>query len=204
MPRRDSSALIEAGLETSEVIVDVLSEGAIWADIPIIGTALKLCRAADEVRQAIFAAKLARFISSLNGTTDREKAAIRSKVEESAQEASKVGETLILVLEQVTDMDKPAMLARLLISYAENVISDVELRRLCQAINLSFPDDLRSFLGANVDDRRAPWMEAVFVAGLSRAAGGTTYDTDGEIYYDIAPLGIALRRAHANKSLLFV
>lgn len=204
MPRKDSSTPMEAGLETSEVIIDVLSDGAIWADVPVIGTALKLCRAADEVRQTIFAAKLARFISNLNEATDREKQVIRCKVRKSPQEASKVGETLILVLEQVTDMDKPAMLARLLISYADNVISDVELRRLCQAVNLSFVDDLRTFLEANVDDRSAPWMEAISIAGLSRPAGGTTYDTDGEIYYDMTPLGMALRRAHAHKSLLIV
>jgi len=202
MPKKDSSALTEAGLETSEVIVDVLSNGAIWADIPVIGTALKLCRAADEVRQALFAAKLARFISNLNEATDQEKAAIRLKVERSAHETSKIGETLILVLEQVTDMDKPAMLARLFVSYAEDVVSVIELRRLCQAINLAFADDLRTFLEANVDDRSAAWMESISVAGLSRPAGGTTYDTDGEIFYDLTPLGTALRRAHAHKSLL--
>jgi hypothetical protein len=201
MPRKDSSALIEAGLETSEVIVDVLSNGAIWADVPVIGTALKLCHAADEVRQALFAAKLARFIVNLNEATDREKAAIRARVKKSRQEASKVGETLILVLEQVTDMDKPAMLARLFISYADNVLSDVELRRSCQAVNLSFADDLRTFLEASVDDRSAPWMEAISPAGLSRPAGGTTYDTDGEIYYNPTSLGAALRRAHAHKPL---
>jgi len=204
MPRKDTSTSIEAGLETSEVIIDILSEGAMWADIPVIGTALKLCRAADEVRQTIFAAKLARFISNLNEATDRQKLAIRSRVEKSPQEAAKVGETLILVLEQVTDMDKPAMLACLLLSYAENVISHVELRRLCQAVNLSFVDDLRMFLEANDEDRSAPWMEAICAAGLSRPAGGTTYDTDGEIFYDMTVLGMALRRAHAHKSLLLI
>ncbi|MES2321043.1 MAG: hypothetical protein V4633_02145 [Pseudomonadota bacterium] len=201
MNRTDSLALREAGLETAEVIVDVLSDGAIWADVPVVGTAVKLCRAADSVKQSLFAAKLARFLRALNATSENEKAAIRARVEKSPEEAGKVGEVLILVLEQVTDMEKATMLARLLLSYADNVISAADLRRASQAVNIAFIDDLKEFLAASVPDRKATWMEALAAAGLSRLAVGTTYETDGEIYYDPSLLGEALRRAHAHKAL---
>lgn len=201
MNRTDNLALKEAGFETTEVIVDVLSDGAIWADVPVVGTAFKLCRAADSVKQSLFAAKLARFLRTLNTTSEHEKAAIRARVEKSPEEASKVGEVLLLVLEQVTDMDKATMLARLLLSYADNVISAPDLRRASQAVNIAFVDDLKEFLSASPPDRNAPCMEALAAAGLSRLAIGTTYDTDGEIYYDPSVLGEALRRAHAHKAL---
>jgi len=58
--------ILEAVLESSEVVADILMKGDFIAEIPIIGTAFKICKAADSVRDRAFKAKLSAFISGFD------------------------------------------------------------------------------------------------------------------------------------------
>ncbi len=195
--------VLEATLESGEVVLDALRIVDVLADIPFIGTAIKICRANDAIRQRIYTAKLAKFINDLSSVPQSDIEKIRLTINSSGDEARRVGETVLMILEQVTDMDKPVVLARLLLCYAEGVISSVELRRLYQAINSAFMDDIKEFLAAPaLDNRQAAWMENLVSAGLSKMAVGKTYDSDGEIYFDSSPLGERLRVAHCHRSLI--
>lgn len=201
--KTNDRSVLEATLESGEVVLDVFLNGEVLADIPFIGTAIKICRANDTMRQGIYAAKLARFINDLSSVPQSDIEKIRLTVNSSGEEARRVGETVLMILEQVTDMDKPIVLARLLLCYAEGVISSVELRRLYQAINSAFMDDIKEFLAVpTLGNRQAAWMENLVTAGLTKLAVGISYDTDGEIYFDPSPLGERLRAAHCHRPLI--
>lgn len=201
--KKNDRSVLEATLESGEVVLDVLLNGDALADIPFIGTAIKICRANDTLRQGIYSAKLAKFINDLNSAQQSDIEKLRLTINSSGEEARRVGETVLMILEQVTDMDKPVVLARLLLCYAEGVISSVELRRLYQAINSAFMDDIKEFLAQPaMDNRQAAWMENLVSAGLSKIAVGKTYDSDGEIYFDPSPLGDRLRVAHCHRPLI--
>lgn len=200
--KTNDRSILEATLESGEVVLDLLLNGDVLADIPFIGTAIKICHANDTLRQGIYAAKLARFINDLNSVPLSDIEKLRLAINSRSEEARRVGETVLMILEQVADMDKPVVLSRLLLCYAEGVISSVELRRLYQAVNSAFMDDIKEFLAPPaLDNRQAAWMENLVSAGLSKMSVMNTYNS-GEIYFDPSPLGERLRAAHCHMPLI--
>jgi hypothetical protein len=132
---------------------------------------------------------------------------IRKKVQTSPDEATKVGETLFLVLDRFIDLDKPELLAKVFLAYVDDVVSAAELQRLAQAIDLAFSEDLKQLisgreqvvLGSPIDGEGDNWKALLVTSGL------TTTTTRGigpvTITYAVTPLGQALWRAfqHVEK-----
>lgn len=198
MHKSKDRPVLEATLEGTEVIADVIMHGDVLAEIPIIGTAIKICRAGDSIRDQAFASKLVRFISGLHVVPEQMRQKIEDKVASSPKEARKVGETLFLVLERVTDLDKPLLLSQLFLAYLDTVISADELRRLAQAVDASFADDLQALLEAKSIPEKSeePWMQFLAYTGLTRVVAGQSWDDVGRLYYEVTPLGNKLRNAY--------
>jgi hypothetical protein len=189
---------LEAALTTGEVVADVVMREDVIADIPIIGTAFKLLKAADTIRDRLFAEKLSWFLVSLKDIPESFRDRIKAQAASSPEESKKVGTTLLLAVERVTDLDKPVLLAQVFLSYVDEVISSRELRRLCQSIDVAFADDLKELLERHkLPEKSAEeWLEALVPSGLARVVGGRTWDDVGEIYYEVTTLGNKLRTAH--------
>lgn len=194
---REERPILEATLEGAEVIADVLMKGEVIAEIPIIGTAFKLCKAADSVRDRAFIAKLAAFVSGLGSMPNTAKEQMRDRVNSSPEEAKRIGETLFLVLERVTDLDKPTLLSSLFLAYLKEIISADELRRMAQAIDASFFDDLQQFITAETlpEKSGAEWMQYLAAAGLTRPVANPTYADLGAGNYEPTPVGKKLHEA---------
>lgn len=188
----------EAALESGEVITDILMRGDILAEIPLIGTAIKICKAADSIRDRIFAAKLSKFILSLESITEEQKNKLREKMAAGAEEAQKVGETLLLILERVTDLNKPFLLSKIFLAYIDGVVSSDELRRLSQAVDAAFADDLEQLLAADKIPEKSeePWMQYLIASGLTRLVAGQSWSESGKLYCEITPLAQKLRSAY--------
>ena len=73
MSQQNDRSVLEAFLETSEVVADILTDDQVLSGIPIIGTAFKALKAVDSVRERAFAAKLLGFITEANLKTDEKK-----------------------------------------------------------------------------------------------------------------------------------
>lgn len=189
---------LEATLEGAEVIADVIMRGELLAEMPIIGTAIKICRAGDSIRDRAFAAKLFRFLSGFDAIPEQARKTIKDKMASSPEEAKKIGETLFLVLERVTDLDKPFLLSQLFLAYVDTVISADELRRLAQAVDASFADDLQALLEEKDIPKKSeePWMQFLAHTGLTRVIAGETWNDIGQLYYEVTPLGEKLRNAY--------
>lgn len=203
MSRKKDRPVLEAALETGEAVANVILDDDVLGEIPIIGTAIKVCKAADAVRDRIFAAKLIRFVQGLSAISEEQKQRFREKLASSPDEAHKVGETLLLVLEKVTDLDKPLLLSQIFVAYMDGIISGRELRRLCQAIDTAFADDLHRLLTAEKLPEKSgePGMQYLVASGLTRLVAGGTYDELGKLFYEITPLANKLRNAffHGRK-----
>lgn len=196
-PSKDRTVL-EAVLESSEVVADTFMKGDFIAEIPIIGTAFKICKAADTMRERAFAAKLAAFISGVESVDDSKKEKMRDRVKSSRDEANRIGETLFFVLERVTDLDKPAILSKLFLAYIDNVISGPDLRRMAQAIDAAFCDDLQRFIEVKdlPNKSESGWMQHLVSSGLTCAVAGKTFDEAGLLYYEATMLGKKFRTAY--------
>jgi len=198
-------SVAEAALESGELITDVLMHGEVLAEIPFIGTAIRLCKAADSVRDRAFANKLMRFVEHLSDISDKQKKQLKEKMLSGTEEAKKVGEALFFVLERLTDLDKPALLSKIFIAYIDGAVTAEELRRLSHAIDIAYSEDLMNLIAEEAAPSRAgvpennSWMQYLVPSGLTRLRGPKTLDEiREEIYCEITPLGHALRKACPN------
>jgi hypothetical protein len=200
MPESKDRPILEATLESSEVVIDMLMRGDVLADVPVIGTAIKMCRAADSIREKAFAAKLVRFVSALGDVSEKRRQKIKIKLSASPEEARKIGEMLFLILERITDLSKPFLLAQLFLGYIDGVITSAELRRMSQAVDASFSDDLKLFLEAESLPAKSEeaWMQFLVPAGLTQVVGGSTFGDVGGIYYKVSALGDKLRSVYCH------
>lgn len=188
----------EAALESGEVVADILMRGDILAEIPFIGTAIKICQAADSIRDRSFATKLLAFIRNLDGITEEQKNKLKEKMSAGTEETQKVGETLFFVLERITDLGKPFLLSKIFLAYIDGVVSSEELRRLSQAIDTAFTDDLKQLLAADKIPEKSEelWMQYLIASGLTRLIAGQSWSESGKLYCEITPLAQKLRSAY--------
>jgi len=164
--------LIEAGLEAIEAIVDTFSEQDVWTELPVVSTVFKSLRASNTIREKIFANKIFIFFEELNRASDSKRKQLKDKILNSPQEAKEVGRILLMVLDKVTDLDKPKLLAKLFIAFLDEVISKEDMRRLIYAVEIAFIDDLHGLIrngaGQNIDLH----LQFLVSSGLSHMAGG--------------------------------
>ncbi|MRD46616.1 hypothetical protein GHT07_04965 [Caenimonas koreensis DSM 17982] len=197
-PSKDRPVL-DATASTAEVLADVAMSGDLIASIPVVGTAIKALRARDSFRDALFAAKLIAFIQALEEVPlhQRDEMKRRFETDETAKAA---GTTLLLVLERLTDLDKPALLGFLLARFAASDIDAATLRRLASAVDLAFADDLRDFLTHPLwtthfpTQPEAEYLSRLVAAGLTQLSVGVTWESDGNIVHSPTKLGQVLHR----------
>ena len=201
MSKSKDRPLLEATLTNIEVAIDAVTSNEAVASIPVIGTAFKICKGINDIRSRAFAAKLERFVSARDLAKPAAKVAILKKVQASPDEARKVGETLFLVLDRFIDLDKPESLAKVFIAFVDNQVSEEDLQRLAQAIDLAYCGDLRSLLkadeyainGGSLDATNLPWMRTLIPSGLTinNSGGVGVVRTKNEV----TPLGQLLWKA---------
>jgi hypothetical protein len=172
MTAKKDRPFLEALLTNVEAAVDLATDNEAVKAVPVIGTAFKLLKGLDEVRSKALAAKLRSFLTAPELQSERIRAKLRSGIASSAEEAEKIGEGLFLVLERMLDLDKPRLLARVFVAFLDGDITAEDLRRLSQALDLAFVDDLnllRSW-GSHVNSRRTDvkdWLSRLVVAGIT-------------------------------------
>lgn len=189
---------LEATFQNAEAFVDLVMDNDAVKAVPVVGTAFKICKGLDDLRSKSLAAKLARFLTDPALQAEKIKEKLRDSLATSVEECQKIGEVLFLVLERMTDLDKPSVLAKVFASYLDGIISSAELRRLAHAIDSAFMDDLNKLIDSENPIKTSSdvdWKQALAGSGLTRVVIGTTFDELGTMSYQITELGILLNRA---------
>jgi len=179
--------LIEAVFENVEAVIDAAIQDDVIKNIPVVGTVAKLLKAAGNLRDKIFEAKLARFLQPLNETTPEAREKIRQKAAASPDEAREVGEAVLLVVEKITALDKAQILAYVFIAYTQGHIGPTDFLRLCDAIDQSFVYDLKEFLGKRKTghDTNAAYMKHLSRTGITFADPRKIFRTPEDHYYAV-------------------
>lgn len=124
----------EAIIGLAEVALDKnLAEGVL-KDVPIVGTLFKLAQAGQSVSEELFLRKLERFILDLDAISDSERKQLLEKYPDSSEEQKVLGENLLLALERLDDVQKPAILARFFAAYIKSTIDYLTFTRLARAL----------------------------------------------------------------------
>ncbi len=198
MPAKRDRPLLEAFLQNAEAASDLLTDNEAIRAIPVIGTAFKVCRGIDDIKSRIFAAKVAAFISEPHLQTAAARQKMKQKLLDNPVEAEAVGETLFLVLDRLIDIDKSALLAKIYVAYIDGVLAQIELKRIAQAIDLSFGEDLKWLV--ETDDAQlytdsGEVLALLEPAGLVSSTVGRAPPGFQRLSRSITPLGHALRKA---------
>jgi hypothetical protein len=134
--------LVEASLDNVEALVDSLADNELLKNIPVVGTVTKIAQGISTIRDKIFIAKIAKFVDELEQVSGKEREKVKKKAAENPNEARRVGETVLLVVERANEMDKPGLIARLFIAYVDGVLDQEWFRRLALAVDQAFVEDL--------------------------------------------------------------
>lgn len=185
-----------------EAVADILMKDELFAAVPLFSTAFKAMKALDSMRDRMFVAKLVGFVTEVEAAPAEVRAELaRSLAAEG--EGRKAGETLLLVLEKLTDMDKPALLGLLLVRFGEKRLNAVELRRLVSAVDIAFGDDLAAFLDESPESiqqiGKQGHREGLLPSGLTRVHVGDTFETLGSSFVQVTEAGRLLHMLTRNE-----
>ena len=189
--------LLEATLENVEAVIDAATDNEILKNIPVVGTAVKLVKEAVDIRDRMFAAKLTTFLQALNETTPEAREKLRQKIASSPDEAKEVGETLLLVLDKTTTLKKAEIIAYIFIAYTLEHITATDFRRLLDATDQAFIDDLIDLLSRGGHSNQA-YMKHLSRTGLTFADPRMTFRTPEDFHYAVSRLGKQLIGAYSE------
>ncbi|KQO24215.1 hypothetical protein ASF11_21760 [Acidovorax sp. Leaf76] len=202
MPQKPSDRnFLEAALDNVEVLLDAATENEAVKAIPILGTAIKLCKGYDDLRNKAFAAKIYKFVMEPSLQSAQSKASFAVSLHTKEGVAEEVGEALFLTLEKLADMRKPALLAQVFVGYLDEVIDLATFRRLAAAIDQAYFDDIELLLEVpdNYSDREGlVWKMRMLGTGLVAPSGGGAWAESGMIFYKMTELATSFRKAVAH------
>jgi len=183
--------LVEAALEIGEAIADQFISNPIVKDIPCIGIAIKVGKAFADIPNRLLLAKISRFLTQLDSVSPEAKAAFQEKMTSNTEEAEKVGEAILFTLDKASDLEKPKIIAMIFLSYMDNRLNITDFRRITEAINQSFTDDLMELAAKDTipDQSQEECLRYLTSSGLTKIASSEMFDDAGKIYYELTEIG---------------
>jgi hypothetical protein len=177
----------------------VLSEGVL-RDLPIVGMVVKLTTVGQSVAEELFVRKLLRFLVELKGVSADERAKLLTKYPDGTEEQCDLGENLLLALERLDTVQKPALLARFFAAYLREQVDYPTFTRLAKALerfNLALLPHLRWFytregitVDVTEDIKHELSLAGLLMAGLT--GSGTVNGSAGYYYNSIGKLFLEL------------
>lgn len=196
MAQKNDRNFLEALLEGAEAAVDFATKSEAIKSVPVVGTAFKMLRGFDDLRSRVLMGKLYKFLDEPTLRQALEAQRLRDEIVNKPGRDQEIGEMLFLVLDKVTDMTKPVLLARAYASYLEGLIDDFAFTAIAHAIDIAFLRDLLEFL----DPARGPdttlWQQRLAAVGLLEVLDESWDRT--VIKYQETPLGASFRHAVAR------
>lgn len=193
---------LEDALSRAGEIWEAVSHSQVVKEVPVIRQAVAIWKTYNDARSALFAAKLEKFVTDPSLQTPEARERMREQAE--SPDAKKIGETLFMVLDRLTDMLKPTWLARCYAGFLAGEFGSSELRRLAAAIDIAFGDDLVSLISAPdpiQPNEYAPWKRYLTGSGLTEMSAQGPIG--GKTMFHITQLGELFRktvRKHSPQS----
>lgn len=167
----DKSDFHESMVSGVDLVLDqivkggVLKEGVL-KDIPIFGTLYKIAKAGSNVRDILFARKLAKFLYQLGDIPQETRCRFVKSIRDKSDQCQKVGEGVILLLERSDDMEKPKIIGKL---FSNFVLSRIDLEtffRLAQIVDRSHLPDLKLLATKHNNPFLNQWLTPIQIETL--------------------------------------
>jgi hypothetical protein len=172
--------------KTSENGLAVLSNAAIRIAclVPGLGEFVEGMRVIKSARDELYASKVARFLREFDNLSALEMEQLLTWLA-SSEDRARFGQTVMLLIDQSDDIEKPALIGRLFRAAALGSIDLIAARRLSAVVNRAFVDDL-----VLLEHFEQPWNESahreVAVSlrslGLLKIIEQDTFDGEANTY----------------------
>ncbi len=163
-----SPQLTDMSSEGIEKILDAALEEGVVRDIPVVGWAVKLYRAANDIRGNLFVKKILRFLRPISELDHGERLQFSIRMDEDVDLRQRVEENLLLLLDRLDDMGKPELIGRLFSAYLRQELAYEDFQRLAGSIDRAYMPDL-SLLGDLGEGQQPPLQtrQALLMTGLA-------------------------------------
>jgi hypothetical protein len=124
----ENDYLLETILGAGEVVADVYEVGGeAFSSIPVVGTMIQLARAANSIRDRTLAARLTRFLEPFAEASQEYRDKFKERLMQDKDETRRIGKTLLLVIDRLTDPDKAKILGYLLVAFLNDQLTSIEM-----------------------------------------------------------------------------
>lgn len=194
--------LLEVALDSAEVLIDQYIKNDVVKEIPVLGTALKVVKAAADIRDRMFAAKIGKFLSALDSVPDKQKDNLRAKLKSEPEEVNRVGEVILFTLDRLSDLNKPEIISKIFLAYVDGYLKGSDFRRIVETIDIAFIDDLNKFFSIHNPPKKSqePYLRYLSRTGLTEVVAGKNISEAGELYYELSKLGTKALNAYRHGS----
>lgn len=140
---KDNILKISEGI--SEVALDSLIEDGILKDFPGISFITGTIKTTLHIREKIFAKKILTFLSSLKDIPNEKRQLFINKLNQKKGFKQKLGETVIVLLEKIDNLEKPIIIGNLFKAYILEKISIEEFTKISSSVSRVDINDLMKF-----------------------------------------------------------
>jgi len=135
----------DLAVDLGDFELGALLDENIFQEIPIIKSVIASHKTWTAIHDRLFLQKVAGFILSSPKFTKEQKEQFAQTHLQDAQEAKKLSDAIVLILDKLDDFEKPQMVAKTFAALVRNEIGLVTFRRLASAIDIGFIEDLKEF-----------------------------------------------------------
>jgi hypothetical protein len=166
-----SDHLSEIAVEAYEAVFDMVLEEGFIQNIPIFGSLYKGGKALLSIKDQYFVKKVFRFLCEIKDVAVEKRLEFIRELEEESDVAQSAGETLVMLIDRLDNLEKPIILGRLLKAKAEGYIDLLKFLRLSSIVEKAFMPDLKrlgKYVSTNYEpeDEAAKSLESLGLLGL--------------------------------------
>lgn len=186
----ETSDLENINVNLAEVAIDSVLEDGVLKDLPIVSIVVGLSKFGFRLRETIFLKKVLKFLSPLKYTSKVERQKFLKKIEESETYNKKVGEALIMILDKLTDLDKPKIIGKLFVASIKEEIDYQTFLQLSYLVENLFLPDIEYLRELNLgNDIELTKREELYRFGLMKRPAFGKIQVDSANEYEINDYG---------------
>ena len=133
-------------VDVSEVGIDLLFDGGILRDVPIVGTLVSLTKFGANVRDRLFLKKILTFLSQLKDIPVEQRKKMVNDIDDSKKFRVKVGEKLLYIIDTSNDYEASELIGTLFKAYLEEKITYANFLKASSVIEKIPIEDFNWFI----------------------------------------------------------
>lgn len=138
-------------LDLAQFELGAFVEDGVLQEIPIIKSVIACRKTWLALQDQLFLRKVAAFCSNpLQFTPEQKEHFIQNHLNDD-QQAKRLYDAIVLILDKLDDLEKPQMLSKVFAAFVRNEFGLDVFRRLATAIEIGFLDDLKEFVQPNAE-----------------------------------------------------